>query len=277
MLGLLAAALAVSLRQADEASATTTAATPATPSPGPEPAEGVWFRGDFESGGLAAWTGDLPRPESVEMVTEPVRQGRYAVRVTLAPGDRASHKERTELRLADRSLERTHAGEGRTVWYGWSMLLPEDHADPPGGQYPILAQWHHRPAGPSRGAGPAHVTGPPPLALYLVSGAGKQSLVLIGQETPDALPRRLAERPIARGRWIDLVVQVRWSAGDDGFVAAWIHGEPFTDGRRHGPTLYNPAGNYLRIGYYRGKGGTTTNRVYYDELWMGERGPAALR
>ena len=268
-LALLAAALLLNLRQAEDAAAAATARAPT-------PQEDVWFRGDFETGDLRGWHGDLARPESAQVVTEPVRRGRHAVRITLAPGDRAAQKERAELRLGDRGLERVHAGEGKTVWSGWSLLVPEDHADPPGGQYPILAQWHHRPDRPSGGAGPAHVTGPPPLALYLVSDAGRQSLVLIAQEGPTAPPKRLAERAIRRGQWIDLVFQTRWSTGDDGLVAAWIDGEPFTDGARHGPTLYNPLGNYLRLGFYRGKGGTTTNRVYYDEVWMAGAPPPGL-
>jgi hypothetical protein len=47
-----------------------------------------------------------PRPESIEVVTEPVRKGRYAVRLTVSPGDRAASKERAELKVADKELER---------------------------------------------------------------------------------------------------------------------------------------------------------------------------
>ena len=272
-LAVVAALLACRPRPEDVAAA---GLRPAAASAADAPAT-VWFRGDFESGDLRGWSGDLPRPDAVQVVSEPVRHGRYAARISLAPGDLAAHKERTELRLADRSLERSHAGEGTTAWYGWSLYLPEDHADPAGGQYPILAQWHHRPGHPGPEGGRAHVTGPPPLALYLVSGSGEQSLVLIGQETVTAPPTRLAERAISLGEWLDLVFQIRWSTGNDGFVAAWIDGEPFTDGRWTGPTLYNSLSNYFRLGFYRGKGGTTTNHVYYDEVWMSDEPPPALR
>jgi hypothetical protein len=209
------------------------------------------------------------------VVTEPVREGRYAVSISLAPGDVASHKERTELRLGDRGLERRFAGEGRTVWHAISLMLPEDHADPPGGQYPIVAQWHHRPTHRSDDGRPAHVTGPPPLTLYLVSEDGRQSLLLVHHASPEGPRTDLGHLSIERGRWVDLVLAVHWSTGPDGWVRAWLDGTPFTDGTFHGPTLYNGEGNYLRLGYYRAKGGTTTNRIYFDRVLLGETEAAA--
>lgn len=76
--------------------------------------------------------------------------------------------------------------------------------------------------------------------------------------------------PVRRGAWLDLVFHVRWSTGKDGFVEAWLDGRPFTAGKMYGPTLYSPVPNYLRLGLYRGKGFTTTNSVYYDEVRIGD-------
>lgn len=230
----------------------------------------LFFRGDFESGGLEGWAGDLPHPRAAEVVGEPVRRGRHAVRLTVAPGDRAASKERAELRLADKEIERRHGGDGRTLWYGMSLLLPEEREVPPTGYYPILVQWHHRPVQAAAPGERAHVTGPPPLALYLLAEPDRQSLRLVHQESPTAPPRGLGERPVERGRWLDLVFEARWSTGPDGLIRAWLDGTPLTDGDFHGPTLYNPLGNYLRFGYYRAKGGTTTDQVYFDEVLIGD-------
>ncbi|HEX5758001.1 MAG TPA: heparin lyase I family protein [Thermoanaerobaculia bacterium] len=148
---------------------------------------GVWFRGDFEQGSLEGWHGDLARPGSAVVVTRPVRRGRHAVRIELAPGDRAADKPRAELKLADKTIERRYGAPGGEVWYGWT----------------------------------------------------------------------------------DLVFHVRWSEGLDGFVEAWLDGRPFTEGRAHGRNLYGPVANYLRLGFYRGKGVQATQHVYLDEVRLG--------
>lgn len=233
------------------------------------PRRGVRFCGDFETGGLEGWIWDISPRHPAEVVTRPVRKGRYAVRITLAPGDIAASKERAELKIGDKEIELVHGQQGRALWYGWSLFLPLDYAHPPGDQFQILAQWHHRPVvkNPRRRFA---VTGPPPLALYLVPHEGQDLLILIGQSSPKAPPRHLGTRPIRRETWNDLVVHLKSSIGSDGFVEAWLNGRPFTDGRMYGPTLYNAVSNYLRLGLYRGKGVPTTNHVFYDEVRLGD-------
>jgi polysaccharide lyase-like protein len=230
---------------------------------------GVWFCGDFETGGLQGWSGDFARAERAEVVTAPVRKGRYAVRITLAPGDIAASKERAELKVGDKRIERVHGSQGGEMWYGWSLLIPTDYADPPGDQFQILAQWHQQPDRALPGERPKRM-GPPPLTLHLVTDAGRHVLLLIGQASSTGAPRTLGARPIRLGTWIDLVFHIRWSTGRDGFVEAWLDGRPFTGGKKYEPTLYSPVSNYLRLGLYRGKGVPTVNRVYYDEVRLGD-------
>jgi hypothetical protein len=242
----------------------------AAAAPAAAPRRGVWFCGDFESGGLNGWSWDIARRESAEVVTQPVRRGRYAVRITLAPGDRAASKERAELKVGDKEIERVHGRQGEEIWYGWSLLIPADYADPPGDQFQILGQWHHRPPPAAAPNDRPQVKGPPPLALHLVAEEGRHYLVLIGQASPTAPPRTLGALPIRRGAWIDLVFHLKCSTGRNGFVAAWLDGRPFTAGKIHGPTLYTPVSNYLRLGLYRAKGVLTTNHVYFDEVRIGD-------
>jgi Polysaccharide lyase len=230
------------------------------------PRRGVWFCGDFEAGGLQGWSGDLARSDSAVVVTQPVRKGRYAVRITLAPGDRAADKERAELKIGDKSIERLHGSQGGEMWYGWSLFLPAGYIDPPEDQFQIVSQWHQQlPATAGRG-----LKGAPPVALHLVANDRGHALILIGQSTPTGQPRTLAEGQIRQGAWTDLIVHIRWSTGKDGFVEAWLDGRPFTQGKKHGPTLYSPVSNYWRLGLYRHKGGSTTNTVYYDEVRVGD-------
>jgi hypothetical protein len=147
------------------------------------------------------------------------------------------------------------------MWYGWSLLIPTDYADPPGDQFQILSQWHHRPR--------PGTSGPPPVALYLVTYKGQHRLILIGEKSIQAPPRDLGAAPIRFGAWTDLVFHIKWSTGKDGFVEAWINGRPLTQGKKYDPTLYSPLSNYLRLGLYRGKGVHTTNHVFYDEVRIG--------
>jgi hypothetical protein len=233
------------------------------------PRSGVWFCGDFESGGLKGWSWDMESSESAQVVTQPVRRGRYAVRITLAPGDRGAGKERVELKVEDKSIERLHGGQGGDIWYGWSLLVPAGYADPPEEQFQILGQWHHRPAMPTAADQEPRVSGPPPLSLHLVAEEGRHYLVLIGQASPKAPPRNLGSRPVRLGAWIDLVFHIHCSTGRGGFVEAWCDGQPLTAGRMRGPTLYTPVSNYLRLGLYRTKGIATTNQVFYDEVRIG--------
>lgn len=230
------------------------------------PRRGVWFCGDFEAGSLQGWGGDLARSDSAVVVTQPVRKGRYAVRITLAPGDRAADKERAELKIGDKQIERTHGSQGGEMWYGWSLFLPAGYTDPPGDQFQMLSQWHQQlPASAGRG-----LKGAPPIALHLVPNDRGHALVLIGQPTPTGSPRTLGEGQIRPDAWTDLIVHIKWSTGKDGFVEAWRDGHPFTKGKMYGPTLYSPVSNYWRLGLYRHKGASTTNTVYYDEVRVGD-------
>jgi hypothetical protein len=263
LLALLLAAAAIAAAAAAGAAAMGGAA-------GPPPRRGVWFDSDFESGDFRGWDWDISRQECAVVVTKPVRKGRYAARITLAPGDHGAGKPRSELKLADKEIERLHGRQGSEIWYGWSLLIPADYPDPPENQWQILAQWHHRPREAVRPGDNPHVAGPPPLALHLEADEGQEILLLIARSSPTSPPRTLATRPVRRNQWIDLVFQIRCSTGNDGFVAAWIDGHPFTAGKVQGPTLYTPVANYLRIGLYRPKGVETTNQVYLDELRIGD-------
>lgn len=240
--------------------------------PAAAPRRGVWFCGDFETGGLEGWAWDIGRAEAAVVVREPVRRGRYAVRITLIPGDSAASKERAELKVRNKEIERFRGTHGREMWYGWSLFLPAEYAHPPGKQFQILGQWHHRPlkAAPPGGGGRSRVTGPPPLTVHLTSQNRRDFLMLVGHSAPQPPARTLGIQPIRRGAWNDLVFHVKWSTGPDGFVEAWVNGRPWTQKKMYGRTLYSSVSNYLRLGLYRAKGVTTTNHVYYDEIRIGD-------
>ena len=79
--------------------------------------------GDFETGDLSQWTGvQRAQPDRVSVVTDPVRDGRYAVRFKVMPGDYpvGPSGERAEL------YEDTPDRPGTEWYYAWSTLFPSD-------------------------------------------------------------------------------------------------------------------------------------------------------
>src|SRR5262249_5800785 len=58
-------------------------------------AEVLW-RGDFETGTTEQWRG-VPRTDSVKVVTDPVREGKYALRIDGTNAARRGDRDRIEL------------------------------------------------------------------------------------------------------------------------------------------------------------------------------------
>jgi len=259
-----AAALAVTFRAAAHAAQGSEA-----------PRASVLFCGDFEQGNLAGWRWDFARSDSARVVSDPVRRGRHAVEITLKPGDVAALKNRAELMFKDKQLELVHARPGAELWYGWSVLVPADDPDPRPGNFHILGQWHGRPARAATAATSAsqperRAPRRPTLALHFKYGATGYALNLYHHPGAAVEGHLIATRAVRKGEWIDLVFHVKWSEGKDGFVEAWLDGKPYTAGKVYGATLQNPAATYLRLGLYRPHGGETTNRVYLDEVRVGD-------
>jgi hypothetical protein len=183
---------------------------------------------------------------------------------------------RAELKIGDPAIERSRGGPGGEIWYGWSLFVPREFSL--GRESPIVAQWHHRPS-PAAGRPwrRVHAMGAPPLTLYLISDHDRLALLLVGRSAPRAEQRILGSGPIRRESWIDLVFHIRWSMADDGFVEAWLNGQPFTPGRKRGATLYGELSNVLRLGLYRPKGSaSTTDHLYLDEVRLGDSRAAVV-
>ncbi len=91
----------------------------------PVSAEVIW-RGDFETGTTAQWPG-APKSDSVKIVEEPVREGKYAVRIDGTNAARRGNNERIEF-----DPQPDHAGHGRgdrNATSGWSVFLPQKLSD----------------------------------------------------------------------------------------------------------------------------------------------------
>jgi len=241
----------------------------------------------FEQGRIGpGWTGLSFNPrtqppedsDSFDIVTSPVRKGKYALRITVHPddavypGDRRRDKERCELeRLNDwRSGSYRLGNEGREgteYWYAWSVLIPDGYQYVARSKrsWQIMGQWHDQPDPGQRPTGYS-----PPISVHYRSSGAAQSLSVHYGLIQRGGPIQVMDAPIEKGKWVDLMFHIRFSRGSDGFLEAWKDGVMLASAngatRITGTNMFNDQPNYLRLGLYRGEGQTQTNSLYYDEI-----------
>ena len=239
------------------------------------------FTGDFESGDLSQWAGrEAARADSIGVVADPVRAGRYAARFTVRAGERVSNGNRAEI------FHDPGDKAGREVWYRWSFLMPHDFADTQWkpGVWQCIGQWHDQ---PDKSLGETWANFPgrsPSIAVYYTSKKGVSAIeVWSGTYAKGEAQKIVATAPINKGQWQDVTFHIRWSQGDDGFVEPFLNGKPLInpdgdDHRATGPNMWNAASHYLKIGLYRSTQIKTTNSVYFDEVRIGpDRASVAVR
>ena len=207
------------------------------------------FVGDYESGDFSQWDicqtattnsgcrsfarGD----RTMQIVQDDVRQGRYAARFDIQPGDVPDFGggERAEVR-SDAAGAVVHEGDER--WYQWSMKFPADFQNPTGVWF-IVMQWH---------AG----SGSPPLAINI----GDDGNVQIGGDGLKGEGRQTLG-PVRRGEWVDYTLHVKFSRDHDGgFVEGWENGRQTVP--RTARASMTSDENYLKQGIYRDTGPATS-------------------
>jgi hypothetical protein len=203
---------------------------------------------NYESGNLRQWSQVQALPGRVSVVRTPVRQGRFAARFVVRPGDDPinSSGERAEVAAA------TGEVEGTTSWWAWSTLFPG--AFRATGRWNVFTQWHH-----------TGTTCPPPVSFEVDASVQPARLVLHvrgGAFDPvtchPAAERRWSFAPLRRGRWYDIRFHVRWSANPAvGLVALRVNGRQVVRATRIA-TLYPGQAVYVKQGYYRSPAGFST-------------------
>jgi hypothetical protein len=196
---------------------TTHLGTTSIPTSPPSLGEGG-FAGHFERGGWAPFDDfqredGRPVSDSFGLVEDPVRQGRYAARITVRHGySRFGHNE--DASLVWKSGEK----EGDDYWYAWSTQFPPGWAAPFG--WGIFAQWH------------ANLVTSPAIAF---NARGEEAFLNLHAGLTNETANRFAlSRDIrllstlSKGRWNDFVLHVRWTTKADGLVEVFhrVEGEP---------------------------------------------------
>lgn len=190
----------------------------------PVAAEILW-RGDFETGTTEQWRG-APKLDSVKIVTEPVREGKYALRIDGTNASRKGNLDRIEFQHQPKP---PGTAEGTERYFGWSVYVPrkltEDyHAV---GYFETRNSWRQLMSFEVRGQDILYTTRVP----YARRWAGK------GKLTP--------------GRWHDFVVHVLWSRDrEKGFVEVWFDGEQVVS-KAKTATLLDENEAFFQIGLMR--------------------------
>jgi hypothetical protein len=165
----------------------------------PVSAEVLW-RGDFETGTTEQWRG-APKTDSVQVVTDPVREGKYALRIDGTNAARRGERDRIEFQHQP-ALPGT--AEGAERFFGWSVFLPkkltnDSHAL---GYFETRNSWRQLMSFEVHGEDIIYSTRVPYARHW--TGTGK----------------------LTPGRWHDFAVHVLWSRDPaKGFVEVWFDGQ----------------------------------------------------
>ena len=161
-------------------------------------AEVIW-RGDFETGDTKQWKG-APK-DGVKVVTEPVREGKYALRIDGTNAARRGKLDRIEFQHQPKP---PGTAEGTERYFGWSVYLPKKLTDAHHalGYFETRNSWSQVMAFEVKGEDILFTTRVP----YKQQWRGKGKMTA--------------------GKWHDFALHVLWSRdAEKGFVEVWFDGE----------------------------------------------------
>ena len=186
-------------------------------------AEVLW-RGDFETGDTSQWTG-APK-EGVKIVTEPVRAGKFALRIDGTNAAKRGKFDRIELQHQPKP---PGTAEGTERYFGWSVYLPKKLTDSNHslGYFETRNTWSQLMAFEVKGEDILFTTRQP----YTRHWSGK------GKMTP--------------GKWHDFALHVIWSRDPKkGLVEVWFDGEQVVPLTKTA-TLRDENAAFFQIGLFR--------------------------
>lgn len=202
---------------------------------------------DFEKGGLTPLNLQQGRDEALALVTSPVRAGKYAAKTWLRASDpEANGGQRAEFSDGKKI---TKIEMEKDYWYGLSIYVPEDFVAPTKTNA-VLFQWHTQQGGPS------------PVLSIRVKG---DEWLVWGNASPTEKRRSLAKLPLVKGKWVDWVVHVKWSAKPEGFWTLWKDGVEVVNERNIVTQYPEELGPYAKFGQYHSVDETEQNTVFFDE------------
>src|SRR5262245_60763629 len=191
----------------------------------PIAAEVIW-RGDFETATTEQWRGTATNNDHVQVVTDPVRAGKYALRIDGTNAARRGDRDRIELQHQPKP---PGTAEGTERYFGWSVFLPKKLTDEPHalGYFEVRNRWTQLMSFEVRGEDILYSTRVPYARRW--TGTGK----------------------LTPSRWHDFALHVLWSRDPGkGFVEVWFDGEQVVP-RAMTATLLDENEAFFQIGLMR--------------------------
>jgi len=227
-----------------------------------------WFSLVFSTTVLLSLAGHTSRANVIDSVTEDISQARAREYSNSKGGDVCNRlKNVTDKTIAGRQaffhwvarcgerseLAMRRTAIGNTYWYGWSIYIPSDWQDAREG-YDIVNQW---------------AIFPTKINMKKACGAAGSYIAISKNTLTFALQRQgdteevtctkypLMEVAEMRGKWVDLVMHVKWTGDTNGFLKLWMKSknEPYQLKINYtGSTYWNHAktGPYFKMGLYKG-------------------------
>jgi hypothetical protein len=220
----------------------------------------------FESGGAIRdlFPGrEIDGSGSFSIVNSPVRVGNRSMKVVV-------NGVRTEIKA--NGAGGSNITNGKERWFGFSLYFPNDFetTTTSRGGVDIFFQIHERPDA-------CEDWRSPPFAVY--GRDNKLEISVIHDPNPCSKgnpgnvegkgnKKTIYSTPFIRGRWVDMVLYVKWAHDDagNGLTEAWIDGKKVVSYK--GPNCYNDQKEmYLKMGTYHHDSIVHTH--YVDEIRMG--------
>ncbi|MCP3141804.1 polysaccharide lyase [Pyxidicoccus xibeiensis] len=201
---------------------------------------GIVWRGDFESGDRSQYSGtQMVNADRLQVVTSPVAEGKYALKVTVKQGDDPINASGNRNELVYQGREAV----GSEYYYRWKVMFATDF--PSVDTWQLFTQWHHD-----------GCCGSPPVEFFVK-----------GEEIRLSLPRT-GETPwrtkLQRGVWHEFILHAKWSSDPKvGFIELW-HNKELVLPKRGAVTMYAGQKNYLKLGLYRNDTVQPVGVVYHD-------------
>ncbi len=248
-------------------------------------APALLFDGGFETGDASewyavSWNQDRPLDEQMQIVTDPVRQGQYAAKLTVHDGDQFMDTSGERVQF-DRPGPDEHDGD--EYWYAWSTFFPDDWQPPD--DWLLILDWHATYANVCQPL-QLEVNHDNSITIQMLAGDVTGYDCYSGSGTALNQSKIIVEQ-LTLGEWNDFVIHVKWTTGDDGLIEIWHKLESDDAFAKvltwnQMPTLQykgDPANlniPYLLLAHYRSAEDTHISVLYHDGFRMAESAAALV-